>query len=83
MWIKECGHEHADRSGPMGWRDKKGNRGVIIRFVISLQSTYLYGQGIVQMEACRWKHVDLCVCVNRSMWIVACKWEHGDGSMVT
>ena len=58
MWMGACGQEHADRSVPMGWCDHKGEGEEIICFVICLQTTYLYRNGIVQTGACGWQHMD-------------------------
>ncbi len=69
-----CGLEHADGSMPMRRCDQKGEGGVIICFVVCLQTTYLYGNRIVQTGACGWKHVD--GRVRMGAW----GWDHCDGS---
>ncbi len=75
MWIGECGQDHADRIVPMGWCDQKGEKGSNYLFYCLFQTTYLYGNGIMQMGGCKWKHVDL------SVWIGGCGWERANGSV--
>jgi hypothetical protein len=64
--MGECGEEHADRSMAMG-RTRRVRKGVITFFIVCLQTTYFYGNGIMQMGAWGWKHVEL------SVWIGACR----------
>ena len=81
--MGEFGEEHADRSMPMGWCDKKGEKGSNYFFSVCLQTTYFYGNGIMQMGEWGWKHVELSVLIGACRWQMrACKWERGDGNVV-
>ncbi len=79
--MGECGEEHADRSMPMGWCDKKGEKGSNYLFYC-LFTDYIFlwewnhADGSMGMEACGTE------CVDRSMQMRACKWERGDGNVV-
>ena len=74
--MGEFGEEHADRSMPMGWCDKKGEKGSNY-FFYCLFTDYIF--------LWEWNHADEACgteCVDRSMQMRACKWEHGDGNVV-
>ena len=62
---------------------RRVRKGVITFFIVCLQTTYFYGNGIMQMGEWGWKHVELSVLIGACRWQMrACKWERGDGNVV-